>query len=190
MSSFSIMPIANKFINRDSTGSTFIDCAPTYTSAPIHLPALPSACTVVGTSSAASSVASGSPTAALLGSQLPVGASEGTSSIRLVRWETEGALSDSGGSLARLERESHLWQAQRVQETQESTQTHRSYYRHVSNYEVFWEQLQRERRAADHAWTNIPAFPVTATKVAHFLQHELSREKVSVYLHTSACVER
>jgi hypothetical protein len=44
---------------------------------------------------------------------------------------------------------------------------------------MYWDLYQDKRVAKDPSWTVIPAFPVTAAKVAMFLDHEKTREKVS-----------
>lgn len=82
------------------------------------------------------------------------------------------------GSFATLERETRIKHAERVQKTQSSTQTHRSYSRHVRDYESWWTNYEKERILVDSIWQPVGAFPVTATKAVIFVEHESSREQV------------
>ncbi|KAI0085603.1 hypothetical protein BDY19DRAFT_996518 [Irpex rosettiformis] len=81
-------------------------------------------------------------------------------------------------SLTRLTQETHARAAAQLQSKQDNSQTGRSYSRHVRNYEKFWVREQQTRAAADSTWVDVPAFPITATKVALFLDYEMKRPKL------------
>ena len=83
-------------------------------------------------------------------------------------------------SLERLEHETQLHRMEQIHLNQESTQTGRSYNRHVQNFEKFWHDSQLERKKTDPSWVHIPLYPITATKVAIFLKYETTRPKVSL----------
>ena len=83
-------------------------------------------------------------------------------------------------SLERLEHETQLHRMEQIRLNQESTQTGRSYNRHVQNFEKFWHDSQLERKKTDPSWVHIPLYPITATKVAIFLKYETTRPKVSL----------
>ena len=94
------------------------------------------------------------------------------------------ALSSTGlqHSLEFLDAASHGVHLHTVHEEQSDKGTSVAYARHVRNYCTYWDLYQDERVAEDPSWTVIPAFPVTAAKVAMFLDHERTREKVSCML--------
>jgi hypothetical protein len=81
-------------------------------------------------------------------------------------------------SLARLEAESHGVRLQQARQVQGNSQTAGTYERHIKNYETWWTRDQQLRSQMESEYTPIPAFPVTAAKVAMFLQYETTREKV------------
>lgn len=57
--------------------------------------------------------------------------------------------------------------------------TNDAYQRHLKNYEHFMLKDQTMRRLNNPLWRTIEAHPITATKVAAFLQHETTRLKVN-----------
>lgn len=57
--------------------------------------------------------------------------------------------------------------------------TESAYLRHIKNYEKFMIADQAARVQQNPLWTSVPAHPITATKVATFLQYETTRTKVS-----------
>jgi hypothetical protein len=61
---------------------------------------------------------------------------------------------------------------------QDDSQTGGAYARHLARYQLWWESDQASRHAAEPGYMPIPTFPVTATKVAMFLEYETTREKV------------
>src|SRR5215471_2395574 len=81
-------------------------------------------------------------------------------------------------SLARLEAESHNVRLRQAQQVQGNSLTATTYERHIRNYRDWWTQDQAARSESELGYTLIPAFPVTAAKVALFLQYETTREKV------------
>ena len=56
--------------------------------------------------------------------------------------------------------------------------TAKSYPRQVSNYKSWFDVVQACTIKKDPTRAVIPAFPITAAKVAMFLHHESTREKV------------
>jgi hypothetical protein len=81
-------------------------------------------------------------------------------------------------SLARLEAESHTMRLRQLRAVQNDSQTGPSYARHLTHYQVWWEPDQAVCCAREPGFTPIPHFPVTAAKVAMFLEYETTREKV------------
>ena len=63
------------------------------------------------------------------------------------------------------------------------TGTQTAYARHLKRYETWWISDQTRRREADSELEFIPPHPITATKVALFLEYETVRPKVSKSLH-------
>ncbi len=61
------------------------------------------------------------------------------------------------------------------------TGTQVAYARHLKSYETWWNSDQSRRREEDSTLDHIPPHPITATKVALFLEFETIRPKVSVY---------
>ncbi|KAJ6482394.1 hypothetical protein DFH09DRAFT_830608, partial [Mycena vulgaris] len=55
--------------------------------------------------------------------------------------------------------------------------TEPAYLRHFKSYMWWWPMDQSMRKAEDSTWKEIPALPITATKVAIFLAYETTREK-------------
>ncbi|KAI9568515.1 hypothetical protein HD554DRAFT_732990 [Boletus coccyginus] len=56
--------------------------------------------------------------------------------------------------------------------------TARCYPRQVQNYRTWFEQEQSRIAASDPSRVALPAFPVTAAKVAAFLHHESTHKKL------------
>jgi hypothetical protein len=56
--------------------------------------------------------------------------------------------------------------------------TEAAYARHVKNYIEFWDAHQASRLQDNPMWVVMPAHPITATKVAVFLESESTRCKV------------
>lgn len=81
-------------------------------------------------------------------------------------------------SLTRLDDESHLNRLALQREMVEGKGTEEAYARHLKSYAAFWDMFQAQNMAKDPSWTEVPAHPITAAKVAHFLQHEAQRNKV------------
>ncbi|KAF8071481.1 hypothetical protein FPV67DRAFT_1366564, partial [Lyophyllum atratum] len=49
------------------------------------------------------------------------------------------------------------------------------YQRHLKNYEKFMARDQAMRAQQNHLWKVVEAHPITATKVAMFMQYETTR---------------
>lgn len=79
-----------------------------------------------------------------------------------------------------LEKDSHRLRLEMVRQEQSGKQTKKTYDRHLKSYRDWWERTQAEIAAGDSARVPLPAFPITATKVAHFLQYESTRGKVHI----------
>jgi hypothetical protein len=79
-----------------------------------------------------------------------------------------------------LEQESHQLRLRIGEKELEGKGTAKSYPRQVQNYQLWFEADQARIAAEDGARVPIPAFPVTAAKVSMFLNHETTREKVSL----------
>jgi hypothetical protein len=82
-------------------------------------------------------------------------------------------------SLAELDAMSHAFRLSQAAKDQNQKGTGSTYNRHVRHYTEFWDQYQAELSIANPSRASIPSFPITAAKVAMFLQHESTREKVS-----------
>lgn len=89
-------------------------------------------------------------------------------------------------SLSAMVDETHMNRLSLRAEMTAGKGTESAYLRHVKNYEKFMVADQAARVQHNPLWTSVPAHPITATKVAAFLQHETTRTKVSVFaLHNS-----
>lgn len=84
-------------------------------------------------------------------------------------------------SYAALDAATHGFRLAQVQQDHESKGTGTSYNRHIRHYVEFWDNYQAECHCKDPTHVFIPTFPVTAAKVAMFLQHESTREKVGAH---------
>ncbi|KAG1877388.1 hypothetical protein F4604DRAFT_1680065 [Suillus subluteus] len=81
-------------------------------------------------------------------------------------------------SLAHLDATSHGIRMQISAEERSDKGTADAYSRRVRDYVMWWDQYQHECSEQEECWTVVPAFPVTATKAALFVNHERTREKV------------
>jgi len=81
-------------------------------------------------------------------------------------------------SMMLLEQETHEVQLRIGEKEMEGKGTVKSYPRQVSNYESWFDAAQACTVEKDPTRAVIPAFPITAAKVAMFLHHESMREKV------------
>ena len=81
--------------------------------------------------------------------------------------------------LSALEEESHQTRLAIQASITSGKGTEVAYSRHVKNYEDWWVQDQGRRMSEDSRWKEIPAHPITAAKVAIFLQYETTRPKVN-----------
>ena len=81
-------------------------------------------------------------------------------------------------SLSMLKQESHELRVRIGEKELEGKGTAKSYPRQVQNYQLWFEADQERIAAEDSTRVPIPAFPVTVAKVAMFLHHETTREKV------------
>ena len=90
-------------------------------------------------------------------------------------------------SLMFLEREAHNVRLKIGQKEMEGKGTGKCYPHQVWNYRVWFEEEQSRITAGDPSRTALPAFPITAAKVAAFLHNESTREKVSLTCALSPC---
>ena len=81
-------------------------------------------------------------------------------------------------SLMLLKQETHNVRLKIGQKEMEGKGTAKCYLRQVQNYQVWFEQEQSQVTVSDPSRAPLPAFPVTAAKVATFLHHESTWEKV------------
>lgn len=59
------------------------------------------------------------------------------------------------------------------------TTTNPNYFRYVSDYDTWWLTTESQKSKNNPGYVCVPARPITAAKVAHFLNYELHRPKVS-----------
>lgn len=83
-------------------------------------------------------------------------------------------------SYAMLEADSHALQHEILEQEREDKTTKRIYERGLKSYCEWFEHNQVRVVAADPELVPLPALPITAAKVAMFLQHEMTREKKKV----------
>ena len=88
------------------------------------------------------------------------------------------ALSGIALSLAKLDADSHAVWLKQAEIEQKDKQTARTYQLAVESYEKWWGSYQANLSVDDASYTPIPAFPITAAKVAMFLDYETTRPKV------------
>ncbi|KAF8240675.1 hypothetical protein L208DRAFT_1514885 [Tricholoma matsutake] len=60
---------------------------------------------------------------------------------------------------------------------QEDKGTYKGYRHHIDNYKMWFIQDQACRLVEDPEWTIINPFPITAMKVALFLEYETTHDK-------------
>lgn len=96
-------------------------------------------------------------------------------------WHVVPSNSASGlaASLAALETESHALRLARASKEQNDKSTGKTYMRHVNRYVRWWEAYQESQCEDTPSRTPIPAFPITASRAAVYLEYESSREKVT-----------
>ena len=82
-------------------------------------------------------------------------------------------------SLVDLEAASHAFWLAQAENDQKKKGTGTTYDQHVRRYVEFWNKYQAELCLGNSHCFSIPSFPITAAKVAMFLQHKSTREKVS-----------
>jgi hypothetical protein len=85
-------------------------------------------------------------------------------------------------SLADLEAASHAFRLAQAESDQKKKGTGATYDWHVRRYNDFWDQYQAELCLGNPQRVSVPLFPIMAAKVAMFLQHESTHEKVSLHL--------
>lgn len=56
--------------------------------------------------------------------------------------------------------------------------TEKAYPLHQLRYEKWWRMHQKQKKTDNQSWVEIPAQPITATKVAKFLEYDAKRPKV------------
>ncbi|KAJ6533858.1 hypothetical protein DFH09DRAFT_970435, partial [Mycena vulgaris] len=79
--------------------------------------------------------------------------------------------------MALLESESHALRLQSQAKEQEDKGTFKTYRRHFGSYQIWWDLSEAKKVSQNPHLVAIPALPITAAKVAMFLQYESSREK-------------
>ncbi|KAJ7153926.1 hypothetical protein C8R43DRAFT_1126596 [Mycena crocata] len=80
-------------------------------------------------------------------------------------------------SLQQLDPELHLIQLESRAKEQSNKGTSKSYLRQIASYQAWWDASETVQILQDPRLVAIPAFPVTAAKVAMFLQYETTHEK-------------
>ncbi|KAI0073663.1 hypothetical protein K474DRAFT_1602967 [Panus rudis PR-1116 ss-1] len=88
-----------------------------------------------------------------------------------------GPLGGLQTSLEELDLASHAARKEIVAHQQSDKGTSTAYSRHLANYLKWWATYQADEDKKNPARVAIPAEPITAAKVAMFLQHESSRPK-------------
>jgi hypothetical protein len=90
-----------------------------------------------------------------------------------------------GVSLAKIKDQAHANRLTIQQQLVEDEGTEEAYTQHVKNYLSFWSSFQDQKVKEEPQWARIPAHPITGDKVAIFLQHETTRNKVHYYFAVS-----
>lgn len=80
--------------------------------------------------------------------------------------------------LKRLRDETFENRSKRQLEMDEAKGTGRSYERHQISFAEWWDHYNDELQAQDSSFSRIPLHPINATKVAAFLEYEMTRPKV------------
>ncbi|KAJ7835604.1 hypothetical protein B0H13DRAFT_2108070 [Mycena leptocephala] len=78
-------------------------------------------------------------------------------------------------SLAVMKARSQIIRQEVAAEEQADKETAVTYARQFRNYQVYWDLYQAELLREDPTWVVVPALPVTAFKVAIYLNHETMR---------------
>lgn len=81
-------------------------------------------------------------------------------------------------TLRELHDDTHHDRLELQEQMDEGKGTPVAYARHEKDYYTFWAEDQERRIVEDPSRSKIPAEPINATKVAHFLAYEAFREKV------------
>ncbi|KAG1836422.1 hypothetical protein F4604DRAFT_1692867 [Suillus subluteus] len=90
---------------------------------------------------------------------------------------TTSSLIGINRSLARLDATLHgIWMRISAEERSDKG-TADAYSRRVRDYVMWWDQYQHECSEQEECWTVVPAFPVTATKAALFVNHKKTHKK-------------
>lgn len=85
-------------------------------------------------------------------------------------------------TLRELHDDTHHDRLELQEQMDEGKGTPAAYARHEKDYNVFWAEDQERRITEDPTRSKVPAEPINATKVAHFLAYEAFREKVLSHL--------
>jgi len=87
--------------------------------------------------------------------------------------------SEPNDPLASIQTQAHLNRLALQTKLTEGKGTEDAYTRHIKNYEKFWNAFQegQVKENPNHHWVN--AHPIIGAKVSLFLQHEITRNKVS-----------
>ncbi|KAJ7269115.1 hypothetical protein C8J57DRAFT_1609308 [Mycena rebaudengoi] len=80
-------------------------------------------------------------------------------------------------SMTLLEEESHAIRLESQAKEQGDKATSKTYSRHVSRYQDWWNLSEATKISQNPRLVAIPALPITPAKVAMFLQYESTREK-------------
>jgi hypothetical protein len=81
-------------------------------------------------------------------------------------------------SMKVLEAGSHELRLRISAQEQSDKGTEPACQRHLKNYLAWWANDQAAQKTQDPMWKEVPSLPITATKVAWFLEYETTREKV------------
>jgi len=83
--------------------------------------------------------------------------------------------------LTEIQHAAHLNRLALQKQMTEGKGTEDAYPRHVKNYETFWAQDQDRRARENPNHIRISAHPIVGEKVAIFLEHERTRNKVAIF---------
>jgi hypothetical protein len=83
--------------------------------------------------------------------------------------------------LTEIQHAAHLNRLALQKQMTEGKGTEDAYPRHVKNYELFWVQDQDRRARENPNHIRISAHPIVGEKVAIFLEHERTRNKVDIF---------
>jgi len=85
--------------------------------------------------------------------------------------------------LADIQHSAHLNRLALQKQMTEGKGTEDAYPRHIKNYEAFWMKDQERRAKENPNHCRISAHPIVGEKVAIFLEHERTRNKVPISHH-------